>query len=223
MSDRRYIPRTAEDYGEAFSRLFPQGPAWPRSEETVFQRAIRGIAAIFGDVDARAGSLLDVETDPRLTLELLEDWERAFALPDPCISEPVTVDDRRGALVQRMTLLGSPSRAFFVGVAASAGYAITITECVPFQCGVHGCGHNTDESLAGIGPEEMRFVWFVHVSGARLSWFRAGSGELGVDHHLEIGIASDLECLLRRLSPAHTQLFFDYSGVVSGGDMAGTP
>lgn len=220
---RSYIPRDADAYGEAFARLFPQGSAWPRSEDSVFQRAIRGIAAIFGDIDARAGTFLEIESDPRRTAELLSEWEAAFGLPDDCISEPVTIDDRRTALLQRMTLLGSPSRAFFIGLAASVGYEITISECVPFQCGIHSCGYNDDESLWGVGPEEIRFVWFVHVSGARLSWFRAGSGELGIDHHLEIGIASDLECLLRRLSPAHTQLFFDYSGAVAGGAMAGTP
>lgn len=217
------MPRDADAYGEAFSRLFPQGAAWPRSEESVFQRAIRGIAAIFGDIDARAGDFLNRESDPRKTVELLPEWERAFGLPDDCISEPVTIDDRRTALLNRMTLLGSPSRAFFISVAASIGYTITISECVPFQCGLHSCGYNDDASLYGIAPEEMRFVWFIHVSGARLSWFRAASGELGVDHHLEIGIASDLECVMRRISPAHTQLFFDYSGVVSGGAMAGTP
>lgn len=189
----------------------------------MFQRVIRGVAAIFGDVDARAGAFLEIESDPRKTAELLPEWESAFGLPDDCISEPVTVGDRRTALIQRITLLGSPSRAFFISVAASIGYTITISECVPFQCGLHSCGFNGNDDLWGIGPEELRYVWFVHVTGARLSWFRAASGELGVDHHLEIGIASDLECLIRRLSPAHTQLFFDYSGVVSGGAMAGTP
>jgi hypothetical protein len=38
-----------------------------------------------------------------------------------------------------------------------------------------------------------------------------------------IGIADDLECLLNRWKPAHTEIIFDYSGLQDGGEMAGTP
>jgi uncharacterized protein YmfQ (DUF2313 family) len=40
---------------------------------------------------------------------------------------------------------------------------------------------------------------------------------------LRIGVFDDLECLLNRWKPAHTQIIFDYSGLQTGGDMAGTP
>ena len=45
----------------------------------------------------------------------------------------------------------------------------------------------------------------------------------GHDPHLRIGLADDLECLLNRWKPAHTQIIFDYSGMETGGEMAGTP
>ena len=58
-----------------------------------------------------------------------------------------------------------------------------------------------------IGPPEMRFYWtVVHVSNAPLTWFRAGAGQAGVQP-LEIGVATDLECLLRRWKPAQTKSF----------------
>ena len=40
-----------------------------------------------------------------------------------------------------------------------------------------------------------------------LIWFRTGSGggQTGVDPHLRIGRADDLECLLERWKPAHTR------------------
>ena len=76
-----------------------------------------------------------------------------------------------------------------------------------------------------LGPPEMRFYWTVHVGDARLTWFRTGpiGGEVGVDHHLEIGLAEELICLLERWKPAHTQITLDYSGLTTGGPMAGTP
>ena len=75
----------------------------------------------------------------------------------------------------------------------------------------------------GLGPPENRFYWTVHVDDAKLIWFRVTSGQTGVDPHLRIGIFDDLECLLNRWKPAHTQIIFDYSGLSTGGDMAGTP
>ena len=76
----------------------------------------------------------------------------------------------------------------------------------------------------GLGPPANRFYWTVHVDSAKLVWFRVTSGQTGVDPHLRIGTADDLECLLNRCKPAHTQIIFDYSGLSNPGDpMAGTP
>ena len=66
----------------------------------------------------------------------------------------------------------------------------------------------------GLGPPENRFYWTVHVTGASLIWFRV-KGQTGVDPHLRIGLADDLECLLGRLKPAHTEIIFDYSNLGS--------
>ena len=64
----------------------------------------------------------------------------------------------------------------------------------------------------------------VDVDSAKLVWFRVTSGHPGVLPHLRIGTADDLECLLNRWKPGHTQIIFDYSGLSAPGDpMAGTP
>jgi uncharacterized protein YmfQ (DUF2313 family) len=199
--------------------------------------------------------LLEQESDPRLTVELLPDWERNWGLPDPCYAEPVGISDRQKALVQRMTIMGAQSRAFFIGAAAGIGYTISISEYRPFIVGIDRCGDNrvigdgsgTQRDQFGrlllsplglpiqnnelseypymLGPPENRYYWTVHVGKTRLTWFRFGygGGECGVDPHLRIALATDLECLLRRWAPAHTEIIFDYSGMESGGSMAGTP
>jgi uncharacterized protein YmfQ (DUF2313 family) len=76
----------------------------------------------------------------------------------------------------------------------------------------------------GLGPPENRFYWTVHVTGASLTWFRVTKGQTGVDPHLRIGLADDLECLLDRWKPGHTEIIFDYSNLHGPSDpMAGTP
>jgi uncharacterized protein YmfQ (DUF2313 family) len=236
MADR-HIRRSGDDYAQALISLLPQGQAWSRDPGSTLVRALTGLAMFWGFVDDRAADLLETESDPRTTIELLPDWERAWGLPDPCVAEPLTIGDRQTALVLKMTLLGAQSRAFFIGVAARLGYTITISEYAPFMAGVSNCGDTrtppldaaeTANPLVGdfrwyIGAPEMRFYWTVHVSGMRLTWFRASKGQAGVDPHLLIGRATDLECLLRLWKPAHTDIVFDYSGAETGDPMAGTP
>jgi uncharacterized protein YmfQ (DUF2313 family) len=125
-----------------------------------------------------------------------------------------------------MTILGAQSRQFFIDVAAQLGYTITIREYRPFMAGMDRAGdnriYNADGSLglwpAQIGSPAMRFVWTVRVGLVRLTWFRASKGQAGIDPHLRIAHAEDLECIIRRWSPAHTVVLFDYSGVLPYGD-----
>jgi uncharacterized protein YmfQ (DUF2313 family) len=195
-------------------------------------------------VDTRAADLLEQESDPRRTLELLPDWERNWGLPDPCYTEPLTIGERQRALVMRMTMEGAQSREFFIKVAAQLGYGITISEYRPWVVGIDRCGDSrvygtpplpmydewgdpivnergtpvAEGQLSawpsyGLGPQTNRFYWTVHVDQSKLIWFRVGSGggQCGIDPHLRIGLADDLECLLNRWKPAHTKIIFDYS------------
>ena len=218
MPEDRHVRRSAEDYAEGFANLLPQGRAWPRDPESVLMKFLAGEARIWGDqVDARAADLLEIEADPRLTNEMLSDWETAFGLPDPCVAEPLGIEARHAALINRMTTEGGQSRAFFIAVAAAIGYAITITEYSPFMCGMSRCGDTRPTGATGekyrweVGSPDMRFYWTVRVSGVRVTWFRAGSGQCGVDPMVRIALATDLECVFRRWKPAHTQVIFDYS------------
>jgi uncharacterized protein YmfQ (DUF2313 family) len=249
------ITRDGDDYAEQLAALLPHGQAWPRDRDGALMTVVRGLARIWGNVEERAAALLRVESDPRITQELLPDWERAFGLPDPCYAEPFSIGDRQKALVQRMTIEGAQSRAFFIGTAADIGYTISIAEYRPFMCGIDRCGDNRvigdgsgedvfyyggralnpvglplalgeySEYPYVLGPPENRYYWKVFVGTTRLTWFRVGGGggQVGLDPHLIIGLATDLECVLNRWKPAHTQIIFDYSGLTVGGSMAGTP
>lgn len=212
------IRHTAEDYAGGFADLLPTGPAWPREPDAVLMRLVDGLAEIWArHPDARAADLLERESDPRRTVEILAEWERAFGLPDPCVSEPLTVGERQIALVKRMTTEGGQSRAFFIGVAAALGYQITITEFSPFVIGISRCGDTRQTGLATeryaweLGAPEIRFYWTVEVGTTRVTWFRAGQSHCGVDPHCRIAFAEDLECVLRRWKPAQTEIIFDYS------------
>ena len=217
-----WVQRTAPDYAAAIANELPHGPAWPRDRDSELMKWCAGCAEVWGDVSARAAALAVTESDPRATLEMLPDWERAFGLPDPCVAEPLTITDRRKALVAKMTTLGGQSREFFIGVADALGYGISIREYSSFMFGVSRFGDTRSAAPQDptdiyprwmLGPPEIRFVWTVNVTGAKLRWVRFGSGQFGVDPMVRIGIATDLECVIRRWKPAHTQVVFNYGGI----------
>ncbi|MBR0860913.1 putative phage tail protein [Bradyrhizobium sp. YCK136] len=99
MSDR-HIRRAGSDYRDAFLELLPQGQAWPKhSIDSTLWQACDGLNNYWGYVDGRAADLLETESDPRKTVELLPDWERNWGLPDPCYTAPQTIAQRQAALV----------------------------------------------------------------------------------------------------------------------------
>lgn len=239
----RHVRRDGDDYGVQFLTFLPQGQAWPREPGSTLVNACTGLAYTYGFVDYRAADLLEIESDPRATTDispdarattehgpfrgLLADWERAWGLPDPCFPAAISEADRRRMLVLVMTLLGGQSRAFFEHISAWVGYSIEITELAPYMCGVSEVGDTVGEydDTANyrwyLGAEEIRFYWEIRADEAVVKWFRTGGGggECGVDHHVEIYLASPLECLLRRWKPAHTELVFNYAASLAQADL----
>lgn len=201
-----WVQRTSVEFAAVIAGELPTGAAWPRDPDGDLMRWCAGNAMIWGDVSVQAALLLTIETDPRRTYAMLPDWERNFALPDPCIPVVQTIPERRVALVNKMTIEGGQSIAFFEALAATLGYAITIKEFKPFQFGLSSFGG----SRGRMNPPGFRHVWRVRIGGARLTRFRFGASSFGRDSFLEVRHAEDLECMLTRWAPAHTLVLFDY-------------
>ena len=235
----KHVRRDADDYTSAFLALMPQGQAWPRELDSTFYGACEGLSSYWGWVDSRAADLLERESDPRHTIELLPDWEKAWGLPDPCFPSATSIAERQRMLVLYMTWMGGQSRDYYIKLMEFIGYEVNyVGEFAPFMCGISQVGdtrpfyidENGDRQVDTkknfrwyIGPPEMRFSWYINVGQATLTWFRAASGQAGVDPHLRIGIPEDLQCLLNRWKPAHTFLAMDFSELAFGSPMAGTP
>lgn len=197
-------------YADAIGKTMPRGRAWPEARGPVWLQLMQSLAAEFRRVDVRMAELIE-EADPRTCQETLEDWERVLGLPDPCAPENFTVEERRAAVIAQLRARGGASIAFFVQLAADRGYEISVTEHRPFTCGQSPCGHQLTPEL--IGSPLMRFVWTVALQTPRLVWFRCGAngGQCGVDSHLTIERAEEIECLFDRLKPAHSTIVYDYS------------
>ncbi len=173
------------EHRQQLDQLLPPGLLWVRSPGSVRDNLLMGIAAESARFEELTLALID-EADPRTTSDLLDEWEAWVGLPDPCVPPSVTLsdDERRANIVARLQAVGGQSRQFFIDLAASLGFTITITEFTTFQVGVSGAGDP-------VGGTAWVYAWQVNTA---------------TDPDSPI-----LECLFHRLAPAQTVVTFNYT------------
>lgn len=193
---------TSTDYLQQLQALLPPGPAWSSDDASFMTRLFTSLAQELARVDGRVLQLVE-EADPRTVAELFSDWERVAGLPDACavaFGGDQSVAQRRAALVGRLTTLGGQSAAYYIGMAASLGYAITITE---FQ--EHTVNDDVEHPLYGAA---WAFAWQVN---AALNTITDITVESTVEDPIAAWGNSLLECVIKRLEPAHTTVLFSYT------------
>jgi uncharacterized protein YmfQ (DUF2313 family) len=132
----------------------------------------------------------------------LADWERVLGLPDTCAGGyGQTQAERMAAALSKIRQRGGQSRAYFISVAATLGYAITIEEFDVYTCD-SGCDQP-------INDEPWRFAWRVRAPETTVREFSCDSG---CDDPLSSWGNALLECVINRLKPAHTFVQFAYGG-----------
>lgn len=187
---------TAADYKNQLRQLLPPGPAWDDVDEL-----LDGFSQELARIDARALALIEA-ADPSTTAELLAEWERVAGLPESCMAGvSLTETQRRQVLVTKLVNTGGASRAFFIALAAAAGYSITITEFFQFRVGM-AVGN-------AVNGEDWPYAWMVHSAAVTVSQFRTGKNRVG--DPLRTWSDAVLECLIKSHKPAHTVVIFAYS------------
>lgn len=190
------------DFLAALHALLPQGAAWPREPGTVLDMLLSAMAQRAASQHARIGTLADEEAFPPAASEMLSDWERTYGLPDGCGSEGDSTAQRRAALLARIAERGGQSRGYFIGVAAALGFTVTIEEFRPFRVGRSRVGDRLH------GPSWL-YTWRIRAPEATIVPFRVGISRAG--DPLRSWGNERLECVIRRISPAHTTVLFAYS------------
>lgn len=225
--------------------LTPRGPAWGTDEggdgrgASPVQRSVwRGFAAFLADHLGRDWTAA-TQALPSAISYTLADWEREYGLPGPCSSGSGGVPVRQAAVQAKFASLGGQSPAYFVCLAKSLGYAVTIDEPDQFLCDVSECvGDAIQETYFACDEDEMGadgaplegFVlptdaaagdevsdetvwkhWIVNVLSSGQTWFHIDDGECDYDPLEGFATAADLECALREVCPPHTVLTFSYA------------
>ncbi|MCP1245964.1 YmfQ family protein [Acetobacter cerevisiae] len=173
------------DFGQALLKLLPRGPIWSRDLDGLPAYLANIWGKTFARNSDRAANLLK-DSFPATTEELLPEWQKTLALPDPVASSAQTLEQQQSQVVARLTGTGGCSVPYLEQYAKTLGYTVTIT---PYSAFYFGMPFGSQ-----FGGEGWNFDYLVTVDDAAEN-----------DHTV-------LEYELRRLSQAGTNVFFTYTG-----------
>ena len=155
-------------------------------------------AHVLDEVQSRAERILGA-CQPSQAGELLADWERVLSL----ISKQQTYAQRLANVLFKINAMGGLSIPYFIQLAKSAGYTITITEPQPFRAGINRAG----DQLAN---EDIMFIWQVNVQSNSQTVYRFRAGASTAGERLSSYADSAIEGVFNDLKPAHTTVQFTY-------------
>jgi uncharacterized protein YmfQ (DUF2313 family) len=189
----------ASDFKNQLFALLPFGAAWRTDYNTTLSKQLDAWSQELYRVQSRS-DVLGNEADPRLTNELLTDYERIFGLPTDCLTGVTqTIEQRHSALVAQMTTVGNQTKQSYINLAARSGYTVTITEYRPWDVGM-------TIDIPIYGPD-WAYAFSVTAPLNTATFFRVNSG---VNEALQSWSNVALECLINRFKPAHTIAIFNY-------------
>lgn len=173
--------RTAASYKKLLDALLPIGKAWSKDSGSM-PELLDAVSQELSRIDGQIESLVS-ERDSRYTSALLTEHEADLDIT-PGTSD--TDAERRIAIAAILLAMGGQDPQYFIDLAESMGYEITVDEYRPAWCGVVTCGESC-------GDQEVIFVWRVNLQYSR-------------DYEDPSG--ADLGVVLERLKPAHTMLIY---------------
>jgi len=131
---------------------------------------------------------------------LLPDWERVLAITP---ASSATYQSRLNAVLSKLNEVGGLSIPYFVGLAASIGYTISIDEPQPFRAGTSHVGDT-------VYIPDIVFIWLTTVTGSSTPVYRFRSGSSVVAERLTSFSDAVIESVFNDLKPAHTFVYFAY-------------
>lgn len=194
---------TVDDYTGALQSLMPTGAVWPKNADAVQTAILSALANSYQQSDDAAQALL-VGAFPATATILLSEWESTLGLPDDCaIGETDSIALRQKAVTSKLFSTGGQSIAYFISVAASLGYTVTISVYRQACAGMSVCGD-------AINGNDYPFTWLVNAPTTTISYAQCGLSYCS--DPLRSWGNKQLECRLSALAPSHTIVKFGYAG-----------
>lgn len=177
-----------DKYTHQLVALQPPGKALPRHADSNWVKLLGGLAQELGRIDTRLDDLQEEVTLGDNATEMLDDWEKALGLPDPCAPAPTDINIRRARIRAKLSSVGGQSIAYFTDVLRNLGFLVTIKNKDPFLMGISKMG----DSLGGY---EWSNTWQISVPG-----------------NIDTDTYKLIKCVIDQIKPAHTAVLWGFGG-----------
>lgn len=194
--------RTLTEQTDVLASYLPNDPlhALKNKEGSNIRKVLEGLAYQWG---AFRDSINEVaaEYNPNNTVALIEEWEGFVGIPDECISNTGTLEERRVNILLKLAGINATTAKQFENIAAILGYTITVENGVD----------------TSIFPLTLPFILLSEAAApftivVTLDASLEPSGfPLTLPFTLSSGVPNILLCFLQKLKPANTNLVFRYS------------
>jgi uncharacterized protein YmfQ (DUF2313 family) len=206
MSDdleRGTLALTKTDFDTQAVAMLPSGIAWATDPKAVQPRLLGGMIGVHYHAYTRLRIMLE-EADPRTAIETLTMWETDCGLPDPCVGELApTVPLRRDDVITKRQSSGTTTPQHYVELAAKLGWTVSIMECRPFRT------WSECNSFLNTSPDwPNTFLVRVREDAVTAQFFTCRSF---CNEFLAVWGYNSLECVIRAIAPAHTNVIFTYN------------
>lgn len=165
-------------------------------------RALAAQLQAEGNVLDTANLLADMllaEADPRTALQQIPAWERV--LGGSAFSDMAS---RRAFLLGKLNETGGQHKQYFIDLASSLGFAITITEFTPTNI--------LADVMAMMFTQEWFYAWQINVqAGWNYAYAQADINSTVMEPLSRWNQNVDFENALREDAPAHTKVLFKYN------------
>jgi uncharacterized protein YmfQ (DUF2313 family) len=189
---------TSDDYVDLLFSLLPQGVYDHQGKR--LRGELRAEGNALAAVERKGKDVLNAITPFNAPASLLADYERLYQLS---VSGSMTLQQRRQQVLAAMNATGGLSRAYFINLAKSLGYDITISEPGAFRAGIGRAGER-------IWTPDIIWVWIVNISGQQVPVYRFRAGSSLAGERLTSFGENLIEKIFQDLKPAHTQVVFNY-------------
>ena len=194
--------RTATQQTDVLAGYLPNDRlhALKNKEGSNLRKILIGLATQWG---AFRDSVNEVsyEYDPRNTTALIQEWETFVGIPDSCISNTGTLEQRRKNILLKLAGINATTKKQFENIALILGYNVVV------ETGIETSTFPLTLPFILISAGAAPFTIVVTLDSS----LQPSGFPLTLPFILNDGIPDVLLCFFEKLKPANAQIFFRYS------------
>jgi uncharacterized protein YmfQ (DUF2313 family) len=163
------------------------------------RKILQGLATQWIDFRNTLNKVVN-EYNPKITTDLISEWESLVGIPDGCIKNTGTLEKRRLNILLKLAGINATTKKQFENIAKVLGYDIEV------ETGVDTSTFPMTFPIILMNQAEAPFIIVVSLDAS----LKPAGFPLKFPMSFTSDVPDILKCLFNKLKPAHCKLYFRY-------------